>query len=1561
MDPIATGSAFSSSTSNRGSKNSIDSMSAALSTEQDRASRLDRWLSRLQNLPSIALPTDYPRPSNASAHVNALLSSHLSSRARAALVKLALHDADLGDIDAADDDDEEGVSAPTSFNLLLAAFAVLLHRYTGDTDLVIGSTSPRTGQPIIIRLPIEPGDSFWQLVRRVQAVEAEAEDDYVPYEEVAQRIEAARAEATGDSALSAPIFRVRFFEESNSSAKNFMKNTSLTTDLTVFVTRTGVHVDNETANGGDYLDSSPTIGTAPATPKATEKSMSASQSTLRTSLIPDLTLHLAYNALLFSAPRMKTILSQLSHLLLAAAANPSASVGTLPLRTAAENTILPDPRRDLEWCGFRGSITSIFERNAAAHPDRRCLVESLPGDPNSLSLPAPASIVRAVTYGQLDRASNVLAHHLLKNGIEREDVVTVYAHRGVDLVVAILGTLKAGATFSVIDPAYPPSRQNIYLQVAKPRGLVVLAKAGVLSPSVRKCIETELSVKVEIPSLELLHDGTLRGGESANGGDVLDEAQSSAGQSTNMLLGPDSVGTLSFTSGSTGIPKGVRGRHFSLTHFFPWMGERFGLGAHERFTMLSGIAHDPIQRDIFTPLFFGAELHIPTAEDIGTPGRLAEWMAASEATVTHLTPAMGQLLSAQATAHIAKLRNAFFVGDILTKRDCTRLQALAPNVNIINMYGTTETQRAVSYFEIPSLNRNSTFLQTQKDIMPAGQGMKNVQLLVVNRQERTAVCGVGEVGEIYVRSGGLAEGYLGPPEVSAEKFMPNFLATDLQIEDTLKDKPEGDARLWKGVRDRMYRTGDLGRYLPDGTVECTGRADDQVKIRGFRIELGEIDTHLSQHPHVRENVTLVRRDKDEEKVLVSYFVPGPGAADLEEVSSSGEGDGPPTAPATLARGMRRHRRLIKELRDYLKKKLPVYSVPTLFVPLSKMPLNPNGKIDKPALPFPDTAVASASGGDKSGAAKSGSGAAGNASVASNLTPTQQSIAEVWESLLPNADRPIPIDESFFDLGGHSILATRLVFELRKKFVVNVPLGVVFEAPTIAALAREVERLRHADLNLGDGAGLEKAGATNGNANGAAAVPEAVDENYAADLDVLGRLLPQSYPTPQQPSEGLRVLLTGATGFLGAFILRDLLTLRASQVAKVYAHVRAKDKKSGLERLREGGSARSAWDEAWVSGEKLEVVVGDLAAKERLGLDETEWSRLAKEVDLIIHNGALVHWVYPYSRLRAANVESTLACIQLATIGKAKSFTFVSSTSALDTEHYVRLSDTISQRHEAVANQRPLAGVAESDDLEGSRIGLRSGYGQSKWVAERLTMLAASQGLRASIVRPGYVVGDSATAVTNTDDFLWRLVKGCQQLGLVPDMHNTVNMVPVDHVARITSLAAIAAASQPSAPVTSATVYHVTAHPIIRFNDMLLGLARYGWDVKQTEYVQWRAQLERHVLESSAGGSTEGNALFPLLHFVLDDLPTSTKAPELDDRNSDALLERAGETLKAGTIMGVTPELLAQMFAWLVAAGFLDAPTVATGGQASETKVGQVQALPALTAGSVRAIGRGSAN
>ena len=189
------------------------------------------------------------------------------------------------------------------------------------------------------------------------------------------------------------------------------------------------------------------------------------------------------------------------------------------------------------------------------------------------------------------------------------------------------------------------------------------------------------------------------------------------------------------------------------------------------------------------------------------------------------------------------------------------------------------------------------------------------------------------------------------------------------------------------------------------------------------------------------------------------------------------------------------------------------------------------------------------------------------------------------------------------------------------------------------------------------------------------------------------------------------------------------------------------------------------------------------------------------------------------------------------------------------------------------------------------------------------------------------------AVTNTDDFVWRMVKGCVQLGLVPNINNTINMVPVDHVAKCTSLAAIS-----SLPHAGMTVLHITARPLPTFNDLLSSLARYGFPTTQCEYLVWRRKLELHVME------VQDNALFPLLHFVLDDLPTSTKAPELDDANTSALLASCAQDLNST----VSRALMGKYLAWLVGASFLPPPSMST----------PEMALPSLeNAGAIKAAGR----
>lgn len=1211
-------------------------------------------------------------------------------------------------------------------------------------------------------------------------------------------------------------------------------------------------------------------------------------------------INIYYNGLLFKQERIIMLAEQMQAATAAATADETVAVGSISLVTASQHQVLPDPTADLDWTGYRGAIQDIFSDNADRWPERPCVVET-----------RGAATATSFTYRQIHYASNIVAHKLVAGGIVRGDVVMIYAHRGVDLVVAVMAVLKAGATFSVIDPAYPPARQKIYLSVARPRGLIGLAKAGVLADEVWEYVHDELDVVCTVPQLELKDDGTIMGGAAsadASAPDVLDPLRSRAAERTGVVVGPDSNPTLSFTSGSEGVPKGVLGRHYSLAYYFPWMAQRFGLSSADKFTMLSGIAHDPIQRDMFTPLFLGAQLLVPTADDIGTPGQLAVWMATHGATVTHLTPAMGQLLSAQAVTPFPALHHAFFVGDILTKRDCLRLQSLAENVAIVNMYGTTETQRAVSYYEIPLAASAPAALKSMKDVMPAGSGMVNVQLLIVNRSDTAQTCGVGEVGEIYVRAAGLSEGYRGLPDLNAQKFVTNwFVGADSWADSDRLAQFRADGS-WYGPRDRLYRTGDLGRYLPDGNVECCGRADDQVKIRGFRIELGEIDTFISQYSGVRQNVTMVRRDKNEEPVLVSYIVPS-----AEATARAAAATAAATASATadvVVSSIVQYQDLIKDLKAYLKTKLAAYAVPTLVVPMAKLPLNPNGKVDKPKLPFPDTAQLTAV-------------AQLTATDTADLSPFEQKVVAVWREVIPTAPA-IGRTDLFFDVGGHSILATRMIFALRSKLAVDIPLGLVFSHPTLEQFSREVERVVAGDQ--GDVVVDSTASA--------AAATAAATADYAADAKALAaQMLAPRYQTLHglDLASRVNILVTGVTGFLGLFIVKELMEMVPS--CHVYAHVRAKDTASGMARVVAASKTFGVWTDAWA--DRITPVIADLSAPQ-LGLDTASWTKLADTIDVIIHNGAFVHWVYPYERLRDANVIGSINLMNLAAEGRPKYYGFVLSTSALDTDHYVRISDEI------VARGGP--GVSENDDLAGSSVGLGNGYGQSKWAAEYIIREAGARGLRGSIIRAGYVTGFSATGASNTDDFLLRMLKGCCELGVYPDIDNHVNMVPVDHVARVTVATSLF-------PVgNEVAVCHVTAHPRIKFNEFVGLLNHYGYGLKQDDYPLWKMALEQYVV----GSSTE-LALFPLLHFVLDDLPANTKAPELDDANTSASLDayEAAVAPTRATPRGVSVETMGRYISYLVKIGFLPAPKE---GSLPDVEVSE-ESLQLISAGSG---GRGSA-
>lgn len=379
------------------------------------------------------------------------------------------------------------------------------------------------------------------------------------------------------------------------------------------------------------------------------------------------------------------------------------------------------------------------------------------------------------------------------------------------------------------------------------------------------------------------------------------------------------------------------------------------------------------------------------------------------------------------------------------------------------------------------------------------------------------------------------------------------------------------------------------RYIASGDVECTGRADSQIKIRGFRIELGEIDTHLSRHPLVRENVTLVRRDKDEEPTLVSYVVP-----DLQQwpqwLASRGLSDD--AEDGTMVGMLKRFRTLRDDARAELKKKLPAYAIPSIIIPLRKMPLTPNAKIDKRALPYPD-------------AAHLAEAATAGKSARASFSPTEKYVGEIWANRIRGVSADtIDLDDRFTDVGGNSLDGQGVLFDIRKGRDISLSMNSLFQNPSL----REFASVLDAAINLPVG---EKQDSS----------PPEMD--YHLDGEVENKKF-HAQPILSAGDNPLQTfLVTGATGFLGAHILADLLG-RTPHV-RVYAHVRASSTAIALDRVKESCAAYGIWNEDWLDNERLGFVIGDLS-KPNLGTDEgverkSVWDMLASNVDVIIHNGA----------------------------------------------------------------------------------------------------------------------------------------------------------------------------------------------------------------------------------------------------------------------------------------------------------------------------------------------------
>ena len=668
-------------------------------------------------------------------------------------------------------------------------------------------------------------------------------------------------------------------------------------------------------------------------------------------------LALVYNRELFAEARAQAMLEQWIYLLNQIVEEPARRLDRFSMVPPAAKAILPNPaeRLDDRW---QGSIHSWLARRADEQPSR----EAVADERDSWS------------YGELDRLSNRLARRFIANGIKAKAVVAIYAHRDASLALALCAILKAGAVFVILDPAYPPARLVDYLRVAQPSGLLHMEEAGPLPAEIETCMgSAKVSLRLNLPRAKKQVARLL-----ARSADAAPEINVTA----------DDPAYIAFTSGSTGQPKAVLCRHGPITCFLPWQSETFDLHNSDRYGLLSGLGYNHLHREVFTALALGAALRVPSEHDLKDPERLAGWLRRHEISILHLTPALGRFLKTAESKSLASLRRVFFGGDLLSGQDVAAMREIAPGATVASFYGATETQRAIGYFIIPDSPPDA---RDQARVVPTGRGAPGVQLLLLTPNQQLA--GIGESGELYVRSPHLAAGYVGDPERTGTKFILNAFSDD--------------------PRDRLYRTDELGRYLPDGNVEWLGRNDRRASVRGFRVELAEVEATLGQCPGVRSAAVVAQEYVSDgrssgETRLVAYM----------ECEKSG----------ALNAGA---------AREFLNGRLPHYMIPSSIYSVDRMPLNPNGKIDYAALPSTQQFHSQAA-----------------QALEAPANDLEQAVAGIFAEVL-QLER-VGRRDNFFELGGHSLVAAKAAARIRETLGRRLDLRAFLEFPTVEGICRRIE-------------------------------------------------------------------------------------------------------------------------------------------------------------------------------------------------------------------------------------------------------------------------------------------------------------------------------------------------------------------------------------------------------------------------------------------------------------------------------------------------------------------------
>ncbi|NEE17920.1 amino acid adenylation domain-containing protein, partial [Streptomyces sp. SID7499] len=885
------------------------------------ARQVSYWRETLAGIPEeLELPFDRIRPDTA-AHRGHRVPLEIPAHVHARLVEVAR---------------AEGV---TVFMVLHGALAVLLSRLAAGTDIPIGSAiAGRTDEALddlvgyfvntfVLRTDLSGDPTFREVLGRVReaGLGAFAHPD-VPFERLVEELAPTRSMARH------PLFQVMLL----------LQNTA-----TAALDLPGVRAGRGTA----------------ATPPANDTADTADTAVVKFDL--DVNMVETFDADgapaglrggvigasdLFERESVARIAERLARVLAVLVADPGARLGSV-------DVLDDDERRRVltEWNATEAevphtTVTALFEAQVARTPDRTALTFG----------------EEELSYAELDARANRLARYLIGRGVGPESVVAVLFERSVDLVVGLLGVIKAGAAYLPIDPNYPADRIAY-----------VIADSGAV------CVLTGASMRQRLHEFEVGEDGgndvpvVLLDDPAVIGQLAGYDADAPADTDRTTALLPEHPMWVIYTSGSTGRPKGVLVEHRAIVNFLMSMQDSFPLTGDDRLLAVSTHGCDMAGFEFYLPLLNGARLVLAAQEQVLDPWALRSLVRTTGATMVHATPSLWRGLVADADDPVDWTRVRVLIGAEALPSDLART-LLSRTPTLANLYGPTET----TVWSTAAVLRGDS-----ADVSSIGVPIGNTQVYVLDDTLMPVAPGVA--GELYIAGQGIARGYLGRPALSAGRFV---------------------ACPFGGAGERMYRTGDVVRWTDDGELQYVGRSDDQVKIRGFRVELGEIEALLASHPSIAQAVALIREDTPGDQRLVAYVVPSRDAVAADDT------DG-----------------LAEAVRALAQDRLPGYMVPSAVVVIERIPLMPNSKLDRKALPVPGTSVR-------------------QESSRWEVTVLEAGMCAAFADVL-GVDT-VGVDDDFFALGGHSLLAVRLVERLRD-LGVSVAVRDLFAAPTVAELMQRM--------------------------------------------------------------------------------------------------------------------------------------------------------------------------------------------------------------------------------------------------------------------------------------------------------------------------------------------------------------------------------------------------------------------------------------------------------------------------------------------------------------------------